>query len=274
MRKAGLTLVVVLLGVFLLAGSAMTAPFSYDVTNDVYSGVVNGIPTANDDNDNPPTFVPDINDAINQIQGTSYADNKDVDHLFVEPDYLWLGGGNGTVVLIGLTAGYSNTLGYYTDPGTGNSKTDIIGPYSGFGFLGDGTLTNPYPAAPISVSSGSLFGWYLHANQSTYYYSEPGLNPNGYDHLMTFALPDAVGEKVYVDYGNGPEEYIFNNPYLLAWEDLPWDSDTLTLGDDDHDDMIYIVDKVAPVPIPPTILLLGSGLLGFGLLSRRKKGNT
>jgi len=28
------------------------------------------------------------------------------------------------------------------------------------------------------------------------------------------------------------------------------------------------------VPIPPTILLLGSGLLGFGLLSRRKKVNT
>jgi len=28
------------------------------------------------------------------------------------------------------------------------------------------------------------------------------------------------------------------------------------------------------VPIPTTILLLGSGLLGFGLLSRRKKGNT
>jgi len=269
MRKAGL-LVVALLGVFLLAGSAMTAPFSYDVTNDVYSGVVNNIPTANSNNDG----IPDIYDAINRIQGTSYADNKDVDHLFVEPDYLWLGGGNGTVVLIGLTAGYSNTLGYYTDPGTGNSKTDIIGPYSGFGFLGDGTLTNPYPAAPISVSSGSLFGWYLHANQSTYYYSEPGLNPNGYDHLMTFALPDAVGEKVYVDYGNGPEEYIFNNPYLLAWEDLPWDSDTLTLGDDDHDDMIYIVDKVAPVPIPPTILLLGSGLLGFGLLSRRRKVNT
>ena len=33
-------------------------------------------------------------------------------------------------------------------------------------------------------------------------------------------------------------------------------------------------DKAPVVPIPPTILLLGSGLLGFGLLSRRKKGNT
>ncbi|MDL1966306.1 MAG: PEP-CTERM sorting domain-containing protein, partial [Candidatus Desulfofervidus auxilii] len=30
----------------------------------------------------------------------------------------------------------------------------------------------------------------------------------------------------------------------------------------------------AVVPIPTTILLLGSGLLGFGLLSRRKKVNT
>ena len=33
-------------------------------------------------------------------------------------------------------------------------------------------------------------------------------------------------------------------------------------------------DKAPMVPIPSTILLLGSGLLGFGLLSRRKKVNT
>ena len=32
--------------------------------------------------------------------------------------------------------------------------------------------------------------------------------------------------------------------------------------------------ETAPVPIPTTILLLGSGLLGFGLLSRRKRVNT
>lgn len=35
-----------------------------------------------------------------------------------------------------------------------------------------------------------------------------------------------------------------------------------------------VVEGKAVVPIPPTILLLGSGLLGFGLLSRRKKVNT
>ena len=33
-------------------------------------------------------------------------------------------------------------------------------------------------------------------------------------------------------------------------------------------------DKAPVVPIPPTILLLGSGLLGFGLLGRRRKVNT
>jgi len=33
-------------------------------------------------------------------------------------------------------------------------------------------------------------------------------------------------------------------------------------------------DKAPVVPIPTTILLLGSGLLGFGLLSRRRKVNT
>ena len=47
----------------LLSSSAIAGPFPSEVTNDVWSGTVNGIPTANDKNDG----IPDIYDAINRI---------------------------------------------------------------------------------------------------------------------------------------------------------------------------------------------------------------
>jgi hypothetical protein len=257
-----------------IAHSANATPFSPNVTNDVYGvaqgGVVNGIPTARDDNDG----VPDINDAINLLQGTAFGRNKDVDHLFVEPDYVWQQL-NGDVALIGLTAGNNNTLGVYTDLGVGNVKTQILGPYSGFGFSGDGTSTNPFPAAQIGLGTGTLFGWYLNSSGGgsvTDYFSESGLNPNQFDHMMTFDLPQANGITIYIDKGAGAEAYTLNDPFLIGWEDLPWNG--TTLGDDDYDDMMFICDKTNPIPEPTTFVLMGFGLLGVlgGVIRQRRKG--
>jgi len=221
--------------------------FSSNVANDVYSGVVNGIPTARDNYE----VGQDINDAVNLIQGTGYARNSEVDPLFVEPDYAWREL-NGTVMLIGVSAGYSNTTGVYTDIGVGAVQTPLLGPFSGFGFAGDGTAANPFPAAATSLGTGSLFGWYLNANGVTDYYSESTLNPSGLDHLMTFDLPNANGKTIYIDTGAGATPVTLNDPYLLAWEDLDWDGSTL--GDEDYNDMIYLVDKVSPVTSQQVVL--------------------
>jgi len=85
----------------------------------------------------------------------------------------------------------------------------------------------------------------------------------------------------------GDFDFLVNNLYGALVTDGIWPNDRPT-GIVAHAEVLngwsgswecdFTLDKVkgnkAPVvPIPPTILLLGSGLLGFGLFSRRKKVN-
>lgn len=59
-----------------------------------------------------------------------------------------------------------------------------------------------------------------------------------------------------------------NDPYLIGGEDLPYSGGKL--GDEDYDDMMYLVDRVSPVPAPGAVLLSGLGLSLHGWLRRRR----
>lgn len=251
-------LLLFILSMFLFSGSAFAGPYPSNVANDVWSGTSNGIPTARDDNDGGP----DINDAINSLLGTNYGRNIEVDPLFVEPDYVWQQM-NGTIAVIGLSAGYTNALGVYTDLGVGSTKSVISA--GNTGFILDAP---PYQAFTVSLPHYSLFGWYLSTSAGATYYSESGLNQGGYDHMMTFRLASLDGKTINVMLGGSTAPLTLESAYLIAWEDLAWDG--RTLGDEDYDDIMYLVTKVQPVPEPTTMLLFGSGLVGLGSFGRKK----
>ncbi|MDO6762574.1 hypothetical protein [Agarivorans sp. 1_MG-2023] len=250
----------------LLHFSGQATPYSSNVDNDYYHHDVNVIPTARDHNDG----VPDLFDAMNMLLGTRYQSNAELDNRFVANDQLFVGEGSQSVALVGLTAGNHNTLGIYTDVGVGQEKTAILPSNPHYGFMGDGSANQPF--AGVSLDIMGEFGWYLEQSGPVTYstfYSENQLN-GGWDHTMTFAIPELNGQSRYLDLGDGIIEYTFSNAYLIGWEDLPFGFfEPDMLGDDDYDDLMYLVDfkpasinKPVDVSEPLSGVLLASGLLG------------
>lgn len=263
------------------ASNVFAQPFTPSMAADTYGTAKPGNTSAKTPADTVPGF--DVNDAVNLLLGTTYNYNSEVDYLqWTLGDETWYdlssNNADATYVYISLTAGNVNGLGVYevSDPiGTKYAIPGLQG-FTGNGFQGTGTALDPFPGGLSIYTGGTEFGWFLNSDPTggaAYdLWSDPALNSDGYDHMLTYALPDLKGNAVWISVDGGdPYEYTFHDPFLLTFEDKKLGTNG-KLGDEDYDDSIFLVDRVHPtVPEPATMAMLGSGIIGMLGFRRRKQ---
>jgi len=134
--------------------------------------------------------------------------------------------------LLAEIAGYAskNAVGWY----------DINSPDFGEIYSGG---SSPPDDAETSFSAPLTFGFYL--------------DPNGDSGARMLTGDSPLQAVVYEVLG-------FSNEYIIGFEDI-----LLPDGDKDYQDFVFRA-KVAPVPEPATMMLLGAGLIGLAGFARKK----
>jgi hypothetical protein len=289
MYKKTKSLIIIALGLILGAsGTALAGPFSIPVTNDLYNGnTPNNIPT--------PYFTPgfgvDLFNAANLLNPAyAFTKNENLDSKIVASDHAWtaVSGSVLSFYVIGYSAKNVNTLGYYARDVNNNiqKSAPLITGVTGFGFSGDGqTPATAFDGVDFTPLNNP-YGWYIESKDwsngaVTSYYSEPQLNPDQHDHLVTYALPELKGLSFYIKGMSAPHTFT-ENAYLVGLEDRflgEYGNQYPTLGDDDYNDILILIDStvIEPTPNPPlvpepaTITLMATGLAGLFLYGRRSR---
>jgi hypothetical protein len=146
-----------------------------------------------------------------------------------------------------VVTAYANFASFTQDPGTylTASPSTLV------------TLGSPFPVGPNGIFSltpitfqvSGDFGFFDQTNNGGTKYTQLALNPDN---------PSQA---------NGLIFKIADDHYIVAFEDGGWDQ---PLGDWDYNDLVLNI-TTAHAPLPGTLLLLGSGLLGLVGLRRSKK---
>ncbi len=174
----------------------------------------------------------------------------------------------------------------------GNSAENVIGVYdvadpdkkvvlfdgaatagtkSSLSFSDDGSVEIMFVDSGVDFA-GNQFGFYMASpvygedNEggkiiigTNYFYSDTTLNDDQYDHMWAV---QGNGTDI-IDLPNSPAGQFAVDEYMLAFED------TFGGGDEDHNDFVFMVESINPVPVPGAILLGLLGMSAAGLKLRK-----
>lgn len=150
---------------------------------------------------------------------------------------------------------FSKPSGTYDD-----WSTDTFTAYqaAGFSFIGDALYINN---VLVSSDFGNTFGFYW-SSDGTVGKTEDSENPGDAIFALTYQLPEGLDVTLPVGPSGTTDD---NNDWLMFFGDQG------SLAGDDFNDFAVLVQDIAPVPEPGTLLLLGGGLVGLAYLRKRKK---
>ncbi len=217
------------------------------------------------------------------INGNSSV-NVNTDRIPDELDSYWyiIGSNNKAIATLIVTVEYAG-FRHQTEFGIyhGSNRVPLLegpdspGDKSYLQIMGDGSVwVNNYDTGVNFPAN--LFGFYFDTPpqkncQDCIFYSDTGLNPDGFDHIAAF---QGKGDTIKIA-TNDPINWT-SKKFVLGFEDLYGG------GDGDHNDMVVFVESVypalapappyvQPVPEPSTLFLLGSGLVGLAFARKRMK---
>ncbi len=188
----------------------------------------------------------------------------------VQEDYFTNGGSGGAIATFIISVAGNreeNEIGIFNMDGellpifegtsTGPTQAQISFLANGdvvIGGFGDGVQVG------TTEGFGHKFGFYVSGPGGTFY-TDDTKNPGGDPQVLVY---QGNGEKIQIPkFKSG---VFATNEFIFAFEDLEY-----AKSDKDFNDFVFLVESIHAIPEPATLLLVGSGLVALGVVSRRRR---